>query len=152
MVINIHTFPSLDQGPLISCDSTFWCTNPLILLGLRSFYHWFCNKVCILSQWAWFSPSPRNFIGFGQSSTHPLQNDRWTMDSTFSNCRVWGGIAYFMCVNTAHHITRQYTNEIYASDEHHAMLLGFWFETFVLIRGEFIQMTLMKWRNTIFDK
>ena len=46
----------------------------------RSCYHlvFFRYTVMyILSQWAWFSMSTRHFIFFGQSSAHPLLDDRW---------------------------------------------------------------------------
>ena len=51
----------------------------------------FCSL--ILSQWAWFGMSTRNFIGSGQNSTHPLLDDRWiarsaiTRDSCVFNAR-----------------------------------------------------------------
>ena len=35
------------------------------------------GAIHILSQWAWFSMSTRYFISPGQSSAHPLLDDRW---------------------------------------------------------------------------
>ena len=93
----------------------------------------------ILSQWAWFRMSTRNFIGFGQSSAHPLQDDRWIARSAITR-----GSCVF---NAREHCVSRYASlrkGNYARDERHAMILGFWIETFIFIRGVFIQMTLMK--------
>ena len=57
-----------------------------------------------------------------------------------------------MHVNTAYRVTHLYANRIYARDEHHAMNLVSWIETFIFIRGVIIQMKPMKWCNNIFDK
>ena len=42
----------------------------------------------VLSQWAWFSMSTRNLIGYGQNSVHPLLDDRWIAYSpiTWGSC------------------------------------------------------------------
>ena len=45
-----------------------------------------------------------------------------------------------------------YTNEIYARDKRHVMILVSWIETFIFVRGVIIQMKPMKWCNDIFDK
>ena len=49
-------------------------------------------------------------------------------------------------IQNPYRVTQLYAKGIYARDEHHAMILGFWIETFIFIhvRGVFIQMTLMK--------
>ena len=40
------------------------------------FFFFFIDK-STLSQWAWFSMSIKNFIGFSQNSAHPLRDDKW---------------------------------------------------------------------------
>ena len=63
---------------------------------------------------------------------HPLQDSKWIpeMDSMFSN---YVGqlpvISHYVSVHNR-------TNGIY--DEHHAMIAGFWIETFIFIMGEII--------------
>ena len=52
---------------------------------------------------------------------------------------------YLMCVNTE-------INRIYACEEHHAMNLISWIETFIFIRGVIIQMKSIKLCYDIFDK
>ena len=44
----------------------------VIIIYDRKVMIFFTLEVKILSQWAWFSTSTRNVIGFGQNSAHPL--------------------------------------------------------------------------------
>ena len=46
-----------------------------------------------------------------------------------------------------HRIMHLYANKIYAREEHHAMILVSWIETFICISGLIIQMKPMKWWN-----
>ena len=62
------------------------------------------------------------------------------VDSAFSNYA--GVVAYLTPVNTAYRVTHLYANGIYARDEHHAMNLVFWIETFI-----FIRVLLFKWNQ-----
>ena len=57
-----------------------------------------------------------------------------------------------MLVNTAYRVTRPHSNGIYVREEHYAMILVSWTETFIFIRGVIIHMMPMKWCNNIFDK
>ena len=70
-----------DKGVSLFCKN--WqmlsCSEPLAIdevnstdLDQRSY-----QTNYILSQWAWFSMSTRNFIGSGQNSAHPLLENRW---------------------------------------------------------------------------
>ena len=87
----------------------------------------------ILSQWAWFSMSTRNFIGSGQNSAHPLlDHDGQCVQ------QLHGVFAYLMHVHTACHVTHLYANGSYARDKCHAMILVSW------IRGVIMQMKPMK--------
>ena len=44
----------------------------------------YIKLIWIVSQWAWFSMSSRNFIGSNQSSTHPLLDDGWIAHSAIT--------------------------------------------------------------------
>ena len=87
----------------------------------------------ILSQWAWFSMSTRNFIDSGQNSAHPLLYDRWIARSA---------ITYLRCTNTVYRVKRLYANRIYERDERHAIILVSWIETFIFMRGVIIQVPM----------
>ena len=70
-------------------------------------HHYIYNTIIdyILSQWAWFSMSTRNFIGSRQNSAHPLLNDRWIALE-----QLRGVVTYIIRVNTAYHVTCLYAN------------------------------------------
>ena len=70
----------------------------------------------ILSQWAWFSMSTRNFIGSAKNSAHQLLDG-------YRVQQLCGVVAYLMRANIAYRVTHLYANEIYTSDELHAMIL-----------------------------
>ena len=94
-------------------------------LGWKIYFLKGCNNFIIqmksllfLNQWAWFSMSTRNFIGFGQNSVHPLlDRDGWRIQ------QLRGVVVYLTCVDTAYRETHLYANEIYVRDERNAMIL-----------------------------
>ena len=90
----------------------------------------------ILSQWAWFSMSTRNFIGSSKNSAHPFLDC-----NGYRVQQLRGIVVYLLHVNTAFCVTHLYTNEIYARDERHAKILVSWSS---FIRGVIIQMKPMK--------
>ena len=72
----------------------------------------------ILSQWAWFSMSTRNFIGSGQNSAHPLLDDRWIARSAITR-----GSCVLNAREHAYSVMRLVANGIYARDERSTMIV-----------------------------
>ena len=78
---------------------------------------------------------------FGQSSAHPLEDSTWQ--------KLHWVVAYLTCVNIVVRVCTQWNLCVWHP---HAMILTFWIEAFFSLRGVFIQMTLLKWCNSIFGK
>ena len=67
--------------------------------------------------------STRNFIGSGQTSAHPLLDDRWIA------CSAMMVDAYLTRVYTVYREMRAYANGICVCGECHVMILVSWIET-----------------------
>ena len=78
--------------------------------------------------------STRTFIGSDQKPAHPLL---YCNGQCVQQLR--GVLAYLTRVKTAYRVMHLYSKEIYACDEHNAMILVSWIETFIFIRGVIIQ-------------
>ena len=104
----------------------------------RTSYNWIFALYVILIYWAWFSMS-RNLLGFGQSSTHPLQDNRWMVHTA-----IMRRSCIFNKCKSVHvdHVSCLYDNMIY---ERNKMILISCIETFIFKRDVIIQMVPIKW-------
>ena len=76
-------------------------------------------SLLILSQWALFSMSARNFTGFGESATNLLQNDKRTACSALTR-----GSCVFNMREHCVPLNTSIRSGIYAHDDRHAVIYG----------------------------